>query len=77
MMLVGKTSLTSDDDSMFGYGCGVSQYPQFYDKQLDRYQILQHPYSGSFNCFPGNIFEKENGLLDLSDQTKYFVQKNI
>ena len=40
MMLVWKNSyFTSDDVSMLGYGCGVSQYPQFYDRDLDMYQL--------------------------------------
>ena len=30
---------TSSDASMLGYGCGVSQYPQFYVKYLDMYQV--------------------------------------
>ena len=44
----------SADVSMLGYGCGVSQYPQFYDKELDRYQVLPHPYRGYFAVFPVN-----------------------
>ena len=39
---------------MLGYGCGVSQYPQFYVKDLDIYQVLPYPYIGYFDGFPGD-----------------------
>ena len=29
---------------MLGHGCGVSQYPQFYDKIKNTYKMLPHPY---------------------------------
>ena len=35
---------TSADVSMLGYGCGVSQHPQFFVEYLDIYQILPRPY---------------------------------
>ena len=41
---------------MLGYGCGVSQYPQFYDKDLDMYQVLPRPHMGSFEGFPGHNY---------------------
>ena len=37
MTLVGKQVFTSTDVAMLSYGCGVLQYPQFYDKDLDMY----------------------------------------
>ena len=40
--------LASADFSMLGYVCGVSRYPQFYDQELDRDQVLPCPYKGSF-----------------------------
>ena len=40
---------TSDDVSMLGYGCGVSQYPQFFVEDLDMYQMLPRPYLRSFD----------------------------
>ena len=49
---------TSADVYMLIYGCGVSQYPQFYDKDLDMYQVLPCPYIGSFEGFPGDKFIK-------------------
>ena len=30
--------------SIFGYGCGVSQYPRFFVKYLDMYKMLPRPY---------------------------------
>ena len=44
---------TSADVSMLGYGCGVSQYPQLFVKDLDMYQMLPHPYLRSFDGGPG------------------------
>ena len=35
----GNSSFTSAYVYMLGYGCGVSQYPQFYDKYLDMHQM--------------------------------------
>ena len=45
---------TSDDVSMLGYGYVVSQYPQFFVKDLDLYQVLPCPYLRSFDGFPGD-----------------------
>ena len=33
---------------MLVHGCGVSIYPQFYEKHLEKYQVLTCPYAGSF-----------------------------
>ena len=51
---------TLADVSMLGYGCDVSQCPQFYDKDIDMYQVLPRPYIGSFDGLPGDklIIEK-------------------
>ena len=38
---------------MIGYGCGVSQYLQFYNKYLDMYQVLPRPCLGYFDGGPG------------------------
>ena len=40
---------TSADVSILCYGYGVSQYPQFYVKDLDMYQVLPFPYLWSFD----------------------------
>ena len=33
----------SDDVSMLGHGCGVSQYTHFYDRIIKIYQMLLRP----------------------------------
>ena len=53
MMMAGKTFINSYDVYIIGYGYGVSQYPQFYDRDSDKYQVLLHPYRGSFEGFNG------------------------
>ena len=39
---------------MIGYGCNVSQYPQFFVEDLDMYQVLPRPYLRSFDGFLGD-----------------------
>ena len=43
----------SADVSLLGYGCVVSQYLQFYDQDLEKYQVLPRPYLGYFEVCPG------------------------
>ena len=43
----------SSDAAMLGNGCGVSQYSQFYDKRLEKYQFLPRPYLVSFEVGNG------------------------
>ena len=50
---------TCSNVSMLGYGWGVSQYPQFYDKDLDMYQLLPGLYIGSFDGFTGHKLIKK------------------
>ena len=47
---------------MLGYLYGLSQYPQFYDKDLDMYQVLPRPYIGSFDSFTGDKIIKKKGV---------------
>ena len=35
--------------SMLGHGCDGSQYPQFYDRIKNMYQMLLWPYVGSYS----------------------------
>ena len=37
------------DMAMLGYGCGVSVYPQFYDRELKSFHMLPRPYIRSFD----------------------------
>ena len=50
---------TSADVFMLGYACGVSQYPQFYDKHLFMYQVLPRPNIGYFDGFTVDRFIKK------------------
>ena len=68
-----NSDFTSADISMLGYGCGVSQYHQFYDKELFIYQLLPRPYKGYFEVFPGYKFVKIKWLLHLAYQAEEFV----
>ena len=52
---------TSADLYMLGYGCSVSQYPQFCDKDLDMYQVLPRPHIGYFNGYLGDKLILKNG----------------
>ena len=59
--------LTSAGVSMFGYGCGVSMYPQFFVEDLDIYQMLPRPYLRSFYGDPGDKVLKQKWVLDLEN----------
>ena len=68
-----KNIFTSADVSMLGYGCGVSQYLQFYDQNLDEYQVLPCPHMESFESYPGKKSMKGRWVLDLSSKAETFV----
>ena len=66
-----------DDVSMLGHGCGVSQYPQFYDTNKK-----------SFKCYRVHMWEaihvkrftkcfSNHGLLHQLNQLKHFFCFNI
>ena len=44
---------------MICYGFDVSQFPRFYDKDLDMYKVLPRPYIWSFDGFPGDKLLKK------------------
>ena len=44
-----NSSHISADVAMLGYGCGVSVYPQFYDKEKKSFHMLPRPYIRSFD----------------------------
>ena len=56
-----KSYHTSDDVSMLGYVCGVSQYPQFFVEDLYIYHMLPRPYLRSFYGGPGDKLMKKIG----------------
>ena len=61
---------------MIGYVCDVSQYPQFYVKDFDMYQVLPRPYLGSFDGGPGDKLVKK-WMLDLESQSETFFWECI
>ena len=58
--------------SIFGYGCGVSQYPRFFLEDLDIYQMLPRPYLRSIDGGPGDKLIKK-WALDLANRAEIFV----
>ena len=52
----------SADVSMLGYGCGISQYSQFFVKDWDIYQVLPRSYLWSFYWVPGNKVIEKKGI---------------
>ena len=49
---------TSADVDMLVHGCGVSQYPTFYYRQLEKYQLLTRPYLGVLKVIMEKIIIK-------------------
>ena len=68
---------TSSDVSMLGYGCGVSQYPQFFVEDLDMYQMLPRPYLRSFYGVTRDKLIKNKWVLDLASRAETFVWEYI
>ena len=67
---------TSADVSMIGYGCDMSQYPQFFVEDLYMYHVLPCPYLRSFYGGTGDKLMKK-WVLDLASQAETFVWKCI
>ena len=64
------------DVSMFGHGCGVSQYPQFYDANK-KIQILPCPYMGSYLGEKGRQFLHKPWILALSKSVEILIFVSI
>ena len=62
---------------MLGYGCGASEYPQFFVEDLDVYQMLPRSYLRSFDVGPGDKVLKQKWVSDLANQSEAFVWKCI
>ena len=62
----------SADVSMLGHGCGVSQYPQFYDRIKNIYQMLPRPYVGSYSGEKGHQFLNKLWILALAKSVERF-----
>ena len=54
----------------------MPQYPQFYIKDLDMYQVLPCPYLLSFDGCPGDKLVKK-WVLDLESQAETFFWECI
>ena len=48
----------STDVEMFGHSCGISQFPQTYDRNNKKYKVLSIPYVGSYEGEKGSLFLK-------------------
>ena len=55
----------------------MSQYPQFYVKGLDMYQVLPRPYLWSFDGGPENKLNLFKWVLYLASQAETFVWESI
>ena len=56
-----NSSHKSADVAMLGYGCGISTYPQFYDKDLKSVHMLPRPYIRYFDGQCCDQVLKKNG----------------
>ena len=61
------------DVLMLGHGCGVSQYPQFYDRVKNIYQMLPRPYVGSYSGEKGHQFLHKPWILALAKSVEMFL----
>ena len=59
--------------SMLGHGCGVSKYPQFYDRIKVIYQILPRPYVESYSGEKGHYFLQEPWIISLAKSVETFI----
>ena len=58
---------------MLGHGCGVSQYPHFYDRIKNIYQMLPRPYVGIYSGEKRHQFLHEPWILALSKSVESFL----
>ena len=64
------------DVLILGHGCGVSQYPQFYDRK-NIYQMLPRPYVRSYSGEKGRQFFHEPWILALAKLVEEFFMVSI
>ena len=67
----------SADNSMLGHGCGVSQYPHFYDTIKSIYQMLPCPYVESYSGEKGHQFLHKPWILEISKKVETFIMVSI
>ena len=63
--------------AILGYGCGVSTYPQFYDKDLKSFHKIPRPYIRSFYGKCSNQVFKKEWVLNLAKRAETFVLESI
>ena len=69
-----KTQLfKSNGVLMLGHGCGVSKYPQFYDRIKNIYRILPRPHVGSYSGENSHQFLHKPCILALAQSLEIFV----
>ena len=51
---------------MLGHGCGVSHYPQFYDTNKKKYQMLPRPYVGIYSGEKGHHIFQQPWIIALA-----------
>ena len=62
---------------MLGRGCGVSQYPQFYDRIKNIYIMLPLPYVESYIGEKGRHFLQEPWIISLDKSFETFFMVSI
>ena len=62
---------------MIGYGCGVSTYTQFYEKDSKTFHMLPRPYIRSFDGQCSDQALKQKWVLDLANRAETFVLGSI
>ena len=67
----------SADVSMLCHGCGVSQYPQFYDRTKNIYQVLPRPYVGIYSGEKFHQFLPDPWIIALEKYVEHFVTVSI
>ena len=60
-----------------GHGCGVSKYPQFYERTKNIYQMLPSPYVGSYSGEKGHNLLQENWIIALEISVETFIMVSI
>ena len=61
---------------MLGHGCGVSQYPQFYDTNK-KHQMLPRPYVGSYSGEKGHQILQQPWIIALAKSIETFIEVSM
>ena len=62
---------------MWGHGCGVSLFPQFYDIIRIKYQKLPRPYVGSCEGKKKDQSLKEKCKVEFKKSVEFFVMVSV